>query len=57
MTRHARGRRRAILGDELLRRGRTYAIDKDCGSVSLGILRVSRRPDLAVNERGSFASI
>jgi hypothetical protein len=51
MSAHARHDLRSIFGDELMRHGWNYATDKHHGSVSLGILRVKRRPDLEVDDR------
>jgi hypothetical protein len=45
---------RAIFGDELVRHGRTYAVDKGCGAASLGTLRVRRKVDLKVDRYGKL---
>jgi hypothetical protein len=54
MREHARHDLRAIFGNELVRHDWNYATDKHCGTVSLGILRVRRRPDLEVDRYGKL---
>jgi len=54
LNEHARHRLHEIFGDELVWQGRTYAIDKDCGTISLGVLRVRRKPDLKVDRYGKL---
>lgn len=51
---HARDRLQAIFGEQLERRGHTYAVDAGCGVASLGILRPRRRPDLEVDAFGKL---
>ena len=54
LNEHARHRLHEIFGDELVRQGRTYAVDKECGTISLGVLRVRRKPDLKVDRYGKL---
>jgi hypothetical protein len=54
LNEHARHRLDEIFGDELARQGRTYAIDKGCGTISLGVLRIRRKPDLKVDRYGKL---
>jgi len=54
MSEHAHRDLRAIFGDELARHDWNCATDKNRGSVSLGILRVRRRPDLEVDRYGKL---
>lgn len=51
---HAHERLQAIFGAELVRHARNYAVDKGCGTASLGILRLRRRPDLEVDRFGKL---
>jgi hypothetical protein len=51
---HAHDRLHKIFGDELMRHGRNYAIDKGCGTASLGVLRARRRPHLQVDGYGKL---
>jgi hypothetical protein len=46
---HAHNSLRAIFGDELVRHDWNYAVDKDRGTASLGILRVRRKPDIEID--------
>jgi hypothetical protein len=54
LNHHARDHLRTIFGAELVRRGRSYAVDKGCGAASLGVLRVRRRVDLNVDGYGKL---
>ena len=54
LSEHARHRLHEIFGDELERHGWTYAVDKDCGTASLGVLRVRRKPGLEVDRYGKL---
>jgi hypothetical protein len=54
MSEHAHRDLYAIFGDELVRHDWNYATDKHRGSVSLGILRVRRRPDVEVDRYGKL---
>jgi len=54
LNEHACDRLHEIFGDELVRNGRTYAIDQDRGAASLGVLRVRRKPDLEVDRYGKL---
>jgi hypothetical protein len=54
LRQHAQHRVQAIFGDELLRHGRSYAIEKGCGAASLGILRTRRAPDLKLDRFGKL---
>jgi len=47
----ARHRLHELFGDELGRHNWTYAVDKGCGTASLGVLRVRRKPDLEIDDR------
>jgi hypothetical protein len=51
---HAGNHLDEIFGDELVRHGRSYALDEGCGTASLGVLRVRRRPDLEVDGYGKL---
>jgi hypothetical protein len=51
---HARDHLHEIFGDELGRHGWTYAVDKGCGTASLGVLRVRRKPGLDVDRYGKL---
>lgn len=51
---HAHDHVQAIFGDELMRHEWNYAVEKDCGSASLGILRVRRRPDIELDRYGKL---
>jgi hypothetical protein len=42
---------RAIFGGDLVRHDWNYAIDRDRGTASLGVLRVRRKPDLEIDDR------
>ncbi|HYM54419.1 MAG TPA: hypothetical protein VES97_03595 [Solirubrobacteraceae bacterium] len=46
---HAVGGLHTIFGDDLVRHERNYAVDANRGAVSLGVLKVRRRPDLEVD--------
>jgi hypothetical protein len=46
---HAQDRLQTIFGDELVRHDWNYAVEKDRGTASLGILRVRRRPDIEID--------
>lgn len=48
---HARRRLHEIFGDDLRRHNWTYAVDKGCGTASLGVLRVRRKPGLEIDDR------
>ncbi len=54
LGRHARESVHAIFGTELVRHGWNYAVDRDRGSSSLGILRVRRRSDLTIDRYGKL---
>ena len=54
LNEHARHHLDEIFGDELGPQGRTYAIEEGCGTVSLGVLRVRRKPDLKVDRYGKL---
>ena len=54
LNEHARHRLHEIFGAELGRHDWTYAVDKNCGAVSLGVLRVRRKPDLEVDRYGKL---
>jgi hypothetical protein len=51
---HAHDRLQTIFGDELVRHDWSYAVPKGCGTASLGILRVRRRPDIEVDRYGKL---
>jgi hypothetical protein len=51
---NAHRRIHGIFGEELLRHDWNYAVDKGCGSASLGILRVCRSPDIDVDRFGKL---
>jgi hypothetical protein len=54
LRRHAQTRLLGIFGDELVRHGQSYAVEKGSGTTSLGILRVRRAPDLKVDSFGKL---
>jgi hypothetical protein len=54
LSEHARHSLDEIFGDELEPQGRTYAIEEGCGTVSLGVLCVRRKPDLKVDRYGKL---
>ncbi len=49
LRQHARQSVKAIFGTELVRHRWNYAVDRDHGSNSLGILRLRRRADLVID--------
>jgi hypothetical protein len=51
---YAHDRLHKIFGDELRRHDWTYAVDRGCGTASLGVLRVRRKPDLEVDRYGKL---
>jgi hypothetical protein len=51
---HAHDRLDAIFGEDLVRHGWNYAVDKDRGAASLGVLRVRRKPDIDVDKYGKL---
>lgn len=51
---HAGNRLEDIFGDALVRHEWNYAIDKDHGTASLGILRVRRKPDIEIDRYGKL---
>jgi hypothetical protein len=54
LNEHARHSIREIFGTELMRHGWNYATDKGCGTASLGVLRLRRKPDLEVDRYGKL---
>jgi hypothetical protein len=54
LNEHARHHLHEIFGDELGRHNWTYAVDKGCGTASLGVLRVRRKPDLEIDRYGKL---
>jgi hypothetical protein len=54
LNEHARHRLHEIFGNELSRHNWTYAVDKGCGTASLGVLRVGRKPDLEIDRYGKL---
>ncbi len=44
----------AIFGDDLVRHDWNYAVEKGRGTVSLGVLRVRRRPDIEIDRYGKL---
>jgi len=54
LRQHAQHRLQTIFGDELARHARSYAVEKGAGTVSLGILRPRRAPDLKVDRFGKL---
>lgn len=54
LNKNAGDRLQELFGGELVRQGWTYAVDKDCGTASLGVLRVRRKPDLEIDRYGKL---
>jgi hypothetical protein len=51
---HAQPSLQAIFGEDLVRHEWTYAIDQHHGVASLGVLRVRRKPDIAIDKFGKL---
>ncbi len=51
---HAQERLDTIFGEELVRHEWSYAVDKDRGAASLGVLRPRRKPDIEVDKYGKL---
>jgi Dual OB-containing domain len=51
---HAQPSLETIFGTDLVRHEWTYAIDQDRGVASLGVLRVRRKPDIAIDKFGKL---
>lgn len=51
---HATNRLGDIFGDALVRYDWNYAVDKDRGTASLGVLRVRRKPDIEIDRYGKL---
>lgn len=51
---HAGDRLEGIFGDALVRHDWNYAVDKNHGTASLGILRVKRKPDIDLDDYGKL---
>jgi hypothetical protein len=51
---HAQPSVEAIFGEDLVRHEWTYAIDQHHGVASLGVLRVRRKPDIAIDKFGKL---
>jgi len=54
LNEHARRHLHEIFGTELMRHDWNYATDKNCGTASLGVLRVRRKPDLEIDRYGKL---
>jgi hypothetical protein len=54
MRQYTEPRLELIFGDDLVRHTRNYAVDKGCGTASLGILQLRRAPDLKIDSFGKL---
>jgi hypothetical protein len=51
---HSKRSVRSIFGRELERLSWTYAVPEGCGTASLGVLRVQRKPDILIDRYGKL---